>query len=68
MKLLLHSCCAPCSGAIIEKLVQQGIRPVIFFSNSNITPYGEYELRRSEIMRYAALFGLEVVDDDYEHE
>lgn len=67
-KVLLHCCCAPCSGAILECMVQQGIRPVIFFSNSNIWPYAEYELRREEIVRYAAKFGLEVVDDSYDHD
>jgi len=65
--LLLHCCCAPCSGAILECLAESGIRPVIFFSNSNIWPRGEYELRKSEIVRYAGVFGLEVVDDDYDH-
>lgn len=67
-RVLLHSCCAPCSGAIIECLVKNGIEPVIFFSNSNIAPRGEYDLRREEILRYAELFGLEVVDDEYNHD
>lgn len=66
-KVLLHCCCAPCSGAILECMVQQGIRPVIFFSNSNIWPHEEYELRKAEIIRYAAGFGLDVVDDTYDH-
>lgn len=67
MRLLLHCCCAPCSGAIIEELVRSGETPVIFFSNSNIYTPEEYALRRSEVLRYAALFGLEVVDDVYDH-
>jgi len=66
-KVLLHCCCAPCSGAIVECLVQNGVEPVIFFSNSNIWPRQEYELRKQEIIRYAALFNLTVVDDDYNH-
>lgn len=66
-KLLLHCCCAPCAGAIIESLVREGMRPLIFFSNSNIVPFEEYELRKAEITRYAAQFGLEVVDDEYDH-
>lgn len=67
-RILLHSCCAPCSGAIIECMVQNGLKPVVFFSNSNIFPHGEYELRRNELLRYADLFGLEVIDDEYDHE
>ena len=66
-RVLLHCCCAPCSGAIVECMVSSGLHPVIFFSNSNILSLEEYELRKREIVRYAALFGLEVVDDDYDH-
>lgn len=67
-KLLLHACCAPCSGAIVECLVQNGIRPGIFFSNSNILDKEEYDLRKAELLRYAAMFDLEVIDDDYDHD
>lgn len=66
-KIVLHTCCAPCSGAIIEYMVNNGMRPLVFFSNSNITPGAEYEKRRAEVLRYAESFGLEVVDDDYSH-
>ncbi len=66
-KVLLHACCAPCSGAIVEYLVNHGIRPVIFYSNSNITPRGEYEKRLNECLRYAEKWDLEIVDDEYDH-
>lgn len=66
-RLLLHSCCAPCSGAIIEALVANEIRPAVFFSNSNIVPLSEYELRRSELERYCRSLGVETVNDEYDH-
>ena len=66
-RILLHCCCAPCSGAVVECLVQNGFRPALFFSNSNITPVGEYEKRKGELCRYAEALGLEVIDDDYDH-
>lgn len=66
-RLVLHCCCAPCSGAIIECLLANGIRPVIFFSNSNIYSQAEYEKRRAEIERYARSLGLDVIDDEYDH-
>jgi len=66
-RVLLHCCCAPCSGAIIECLLENGIRPTVFFSNSNIVPLAEYEKRREEIRRYAGGLGLDVVDDEYDH-
>ena len=67
-ELLLHSCCAPCSSAIIEWMLANDIRPVIFYCNPNIYPEQEYIIRKNEITRYAAQLGLEIIDDDYNHE
>ena len=67
-RILLHCCCAPCSGAIIETMVSQGLRPTVFWSNSNIYLQEEYDKRKAEIIRYCALFGLDFVDDDYDHD
>ena len=36
--VLLHTCCAPCSSAIIECLMKNGVTPVIYYSNPNIYP------------------------------
>ncbi len=44
-KLLLHSCCGPCSSACIEKL-QSEYDVTVFFFNPNITDQAEYEKRR----------------------
>ena len=66
-KILLHACCAPCSGAIIEYLVQTGFSPVVFFSNANIVPYAEYRKRLDECIRYARDCGVEIVEDPYDH-
>ena len=66
-RILLHACCAPCSSAILECMVQNGLKPTVFFSNSNITPLDEYELRKTEIIRYCDSLGVEWVDDDYDH-
>ena len=66
-RILLHCCCAPCSTAILEWMVEEGLRPGVFFSNSNIVPYEEYTKRRDELARYAASFGLEVIEDEYDH-
>lgn len=66
--VLLHTCCAPCSSAIIEALMQNGITPVIYYCNPNIYPYEEYIKRKDECTRYARSLGLEIVDADYDHE
>lgn len=65
--MLLHSCCAPCSGAIIECMAANGVRPSVFFSNSNICSRSEYDLRLAEVRRYASQYSLEVIDDEYDH-
>ena len=67
MKLLLHTCCAPCSAAIIEYLLHREIRPVLFYFNPNIYPCEEYEIRKNECSRYARKLGLEIIDGDYDH-
>ena len=67
-RVLLHACCAPCSGAIVECLMERGIRPVLFYSNSNIAPQQEDEHRLNECIRYARKWGLEIVDDVYDHD
>ena len=67
-RVLLHTCCAPCSSAIIECMLQQGITPVIYYSNSNIFPLEEYLHRKNECTRYAESLGLEIIDDDYDHD
>ena len=66
-RVLLHACCAPCSGAIIEYMLSEGVRPTVFFSNANIFPLQEYELRREECRRWCEKNGLTFIDDDYDH-
>ena len=66
--VLLHTCCAPCSSAIIEAMMQSGITPVIYYCNPNIYPQEEYEIRKNECTRYARSLGLEIIDADYDHE
>jgi predicted adenine nucleotide alpha hydrolase (AANH) superfamily ATPase len=67
-KVLLHTCCAPCSSAIIEALLQNGITPIIYYCNPNIYPQEEYDIRKNECTRYAQSLGLEIIDADYDHE
>ena len=65
-RVLVHACCAPCSGAILEWLVGQGVRSTVFFSNANIYPLAEYELRRGELLRYAAQLGQKAMGSNQE--
>lgn len=67
-RIVLHSCCAPCSSAIIEALLYNGITPLIYYCNPNIYPYDEYRRRKDEITAYARRLGLEIEDGDYDHD
>ena len=67
-ELLLHACCAPCSSAIVEKLMDSGIRPTLFFYNPNIFPREEYEKRKNECIRHVETLGLDFINADYEHD
>ena len=67
-KVLLHTCCAPCSSAIIECLLQNGVRPTIYYCNPNIYPLEEYLIRKDECTRYAQALGLDIKDADYDHD
>lgn len=65
--ILLHACCAPCSSAILEWMLNNDYQPVLYFCNSNIYPLEEYELRKSELIKYAEKLGVKFIDDDYNH-
>jgi len=67
-KLLLHTCCAPCSASIVEWLLANDVRPTLYFFNPNIFPQKEYEIRKKECVRYAQSLDLEIIDADYNHE
>lgn len=67
-EVLLHACCAPCSSAIVEWLMANGVRPTIFYFNPNIYPHEEYEIRKNESKRHAESLGLRWIDGDYDHE
>ena len=66
-EVLLHACCAPCSSAIVEWLMANGVQPVIYYFNPNIWPREEYEIRKEESKRHAASLGIRWIDDDYNH-
>lgn len=65
-KVLMHSCCAPCSGELMEKMVASGIELTIFFYNPNIHPKKEYEIRKNENIRFAEKMNIPFVDADYD--
>jgi len=64
--LLLHSCCAPCAGEIMEAVAASDIDATVYFYNPNIHPIEEYELRKEENKRYCEALDFKFIDADYD--
>ncbi|MFI0347252.1 MAG: epoxyqueuosine reductase QueH [Chthoniobacterales bacterium] len=65
-RVMLHSCCAPCSGEVMEAMIASGLELEIFFYNPNIHPRKEYDLRKEENIRFAEKHNIPFVDADYD--
>jgi predicted adenine nucleotide alpha hydrolase (AANH) superfamily ATPase len=65
-KVLLHSCCAPCAGEVIEAVVAAGFEQHVFFYNPNIHPRKEYEIRKDDNKRFCDKFNIPFTDADYD--
>ena len=61
MKLLLHTCCAPCSVYCIDYLRNQNIEPTVYWYNPNIHPYTEYKARRDCLKEYTKSINAEAI-------
>ena len=66
-KLLLHSCCAPCSSAILEFL-QNYFDTTVYFYNPNITFEEEYYKRLNEQREYHEKreYSIKVIEGKYD--
>ncbi len=67
-KVLLHSCCAPCSGEVMEALCHAGVDFAVYFYNPNIHPRDEYTRRKAENKRFADKLRIPFIDADYDPE
>lgn len=65
-KILLLSCCAPCSCAVIRKLKDDGINFAVLFYNPNIYPSSEYEKRRDEQKNLCLKWDIEFIELEYD--
>ena len=66
MKLLMHTCCAPCSVYCIDKLRKEEIEPTLYWFNPNIHPYQEYKARRDCLKQYSQDIKINAIfEEDY---
>lgn len=65
--LVLHCCCAPCAGAVLECLSFHKVKTLVYFYNPNIYPQSEYLKRRDELIELCKLSGFpwEIGDPDF---
>lgn len=63
-KLLLHSCCAPCSSAVIERL-KDVFDLTVYYYNPNLDSEKEFELRAEEQKRLCSLFNIKCVVEPF---
>ena len=73
-KLLIHSCCAPCSTAVIERLKEDYDITILYY-NPNIYPEEEYKKRKNEELKYIEILKnknpatiINFMDCDYDSE
>ena len=64
MKLLMHTCCAPCSVYCIDKLREEGIEPTVYWYNPNIHPYMEYKARRECLKEYTKSINVQAIFEE----
>ena len=70
-RLVLHSCCAPCSSAVLERL-HSAFELIVYYYNPNISPEGEFRHRSDEQFRLVNAMPLSdditVVEGEYDPE
>lgn len=67
-KIVLMSCCAPCSCGAISELKEQGADFIVLFYNPNIFPESEYQKRLSEQIKYCESMGVKYSVSEYNHD
>lgn len=71
-RILLHSCCAPCSTAVIERLADEFDITILYY-NPNIYPEEEYIKRKNEELKYIDIYNsshesqIKFMDHDYDN-
>ena len=64
MKLLLHTCCAPCSVYCVKTLKEENIDITSYWYNPNIHPFKEYQARRDCLKVYAEKININAIFED----
>ena len=63
MRILLHTCCGPCSTYVAKSLLERGHEVTGYFYNPNIHPYAEYQKRKENAEKWAKAAGVPLISD-----
>ena len=66
-KILLLSCCAPCSCAVIKKMAEEKYDFAVVFYNPNIRPLEEYKRRCDENARVCKYYKVPFIELEYDN-
>jgi len=68
-RLLLHSCCAPCSSYVLEYLLPYFDITILYY-NPNIYPEEEYVRRKEELKRFVSIcnYKIPIIEKTYRKE
>ncbi len=66
-KLLVHCCCGPCASGSIDRLIEEGFLPVLYYGNSNIYPKEENTKRFEALETVANYYNLKLIRANYDH-
>ena len=64
MKILLHTCCAPCLLFPYSVLKSKKFEVTVYFYNPNIHPFKEFKRRRETLSKYCDTVSLDLILDD----
>lgn len=67
-EILVHACCGPCSTASIERLLEDGWKPTILYSDSNIYPADEFEKRYDNLMKVCDHYRIPLIREAQDHQ
>ena len=66
--IVLHTCCAPCAGGCVERLLEENKRVILYYSNDNLCSQQEFDLRLASVEVLAKHFGVELEVDQYDNQ
>ena len=66
--IVLHTCCAPCAGWCVQKLLEEDKRVILYYSNDNLCSLQEFERRLDSVKILAQHFDVDLEVDQYNND